>query len=267
LHAAGVRLFIFHADYQIERGVLGALGYGLTLASADRSVAWVDARNVRHFDSDSLLPEYDESPNYRVQPYFKQPSRQVRIRFTPAATVTQQKHALGFNTACIWGLRACETLADFIPEAWHDYQEIKASTDRRLRSSDPCPTSILGRRARDADSILLVSIDRVYPRVTEVNDEHYQIADYKLLRILKGRLNRQLKEVAHSPDFFHFFPTGDSRPSVGFHRGEQLLMFSDNSGNIDRPCEVMPATTELLKNLEQMIASEKQASLHFEGDD
>jgi hypothetical protein len=115
---------ILPGSYTVQQGRATRISYNVTFPMADRGMAVVVVWGWRESDPLPPLAKKSRVP-YEVKPYFKQPSRQVHIDFTSAASRTQQRHALAFNTDCLSSLSACESLAEIIPDAWGDYQLTK----------------------------------------------------------------------------------------------------------------------------------------------
>jgi hypothetical protein len=120
----------------------------------------------------------------------------LSISITPSAPATLSRHAFEPRLNCLWTLRGCRTTREILPTAWQAQENIQHAVELRLHSSNPCPDRILPRRARDTSDILLVEVKGVSP---ELEDEYgrYHLANYELLRVLKGKLNRPLKAVGH----------------------------------------------------------------------
>jgi hypothetical protein len=113
-----------------------------------------------------------------------------------------------------------------------------------LLYSPLCSVLSLARRARDVTDILLVKVTDVHPALKMFGSVQYQIADYELLEILKGKLDRPLKNVGHALTISY---SRDDPPIPNpalklLHPGSQLLMFSDSSTDVDSPCETVAAT-------------------------
>ena len=76
----------------------------------------------------------------------------------------------------------------------------------------------------------------------ELEDEYgrYHLANYELLRVLKGKLNRPLKAVGHPSVINGKSDQQMPNPAVQLlHPGTRVLMFSYNSTNVDTPCEIL----------------------------
>jgi hypothetical protein len=154
-------------------------------------------------------------------------------------------------------LRGCRIADEVLPLAAEDYRNIERSAFVRLRGPTPCPDSILARRARDVENILLVEVENVRPVLEKFGEEQYQMADYKLLEILKGKLDRSLENVGHP---FTILLSSDMPPIPNpalnlLHPGSQLLMFSDSSTNVDSPCETVAATESAKKAIQLALKS------------
>jgi hypothetical protein len=243
----GARHWNFSASVRLRQDKVQKLGYHLNVNNGSLSgpgIVSVAVTSVRGYRGWYLDPTQDESPDYRVTKYFKWPELMMQIAFTQFAPAHLVHHAFDIRLNCIWYLRGCQTAEEVLPLAGEDYQNIRQSTLARLRGPTPCPDSILARRARDVADILLVEVKDVHPNLEMFGQVQYQIADYELVEILKGKLDRPLKNVGHP---FTISLSWDDPPFPNpslklLHPGSQLLMFSDSSTNVDSPCETVAAT-------------------------
>jgi hypothetical protein len=144
-----------------------------------------------------------------------------------------------------------------MPRADGDYQNIRRSAFARLRSPTPCPDRILFRRARDVADILLVEVANVHPVLEQFGNEQEEIADYRLLEVLKGKLDRPLKNVGH-PLSLSIGVNESAIPNPALkllHPGSQVLMFSDSSTDVDSPCETVAATESAERAIRSTLRS------------
>jgi hypothetical protein len=91
----------------------------------------------------------------------------------------------------------------------------------------------------------------------ELEDEYgrYHLANYELLRVLKGKLNRPLKAVGHPVVINGKSDQQMPNPAVQLlHPGARVLMFSDNSTNVDTPCEIVAATDSAMQTIQSALA-------------
>ena len=87
--------------------------------------------------------------------------------------------------------------------------------------------------------------------------EQGQIADYKLLEILKGKVERPLKNVGH-PLTISLYMNEPAIPNSALkllRTGSRLLMFSDSSTDVDSPCETMAATESAMQAVRSALLS------------
>jgi hypothetical protein len=93
--------------------------------------------------------------------------------------------------------------------------------------------------------------------VEKFGQEQYLMADYKLLEVLKGKLDRPLRNVGHpSLIFLSMDDPPVSNPSLNLlHPGSQLLMFSDASTDVDSPCETVAATQSAVRTIRLVLQS------------
>jgi hypothetical protein len=256
----GLRYWDFSASVTLRQDKVHKLGYHLRLTNGTLGypgIISVAAASVRGYGAGYLGPTKDESPDYRVTRYFKWPALGIQVNFTPAVPTNLLNHAFDIRLNCIWYLRGCRIADEVLPLAAEDYRNIERSAFVRLRGPTPCPDSILARRARDVENILLVEVEKVRPVLEKFGEEQYQMADYKLLEILKGKLDRPLENVGHP---FTILLSSDMpqipNPALNLlHPGSQLLMFSDSSTNVDSPCETVAATESAKKAIQLALKS------------
>ena len=257
----GARYWDFSASVSIRQNKVRRVGYNVILNNGSLKEPWltsVAVKSVRGYRSWYLDPTQDESPEYRVTKYFKWPDQSIQIVFTPNAPTSAVHHAFDINLNCIWYLRGCQTASELIPRADEDYQNIRRSAFARLRSPSPCPDRILLRRARDVADILLVEVENVHPTLEQFGDEQEEIADYRLLEVLKGKLDRPLKNVGH-PLTISVGINESPIPNPALkllHPGSQVLMFADASLNVDSPCETVEATENARRAIQLTLRSQ-----------
>jgi hypothetical protein len=265
----GARYWDLSASVMLRQDKVHKLGYHLRLTNGSLSypgILSIAATSVRGYRAEHLDPTLDESPDYRVTRYFKWPAQTIQVMFTPTAPRNLAHHAFDIRLNCIWYLRGCRTADEVLPLAGEDYQDIKRSAFARVRGPNPCPDRILARRARDVANILLVEVESVHPGSEKSGEEQYQTTDYKLLEILKGKLDWPLKNVRHP---FTISLSWDDPPFPNpvlnlLHPGSQFLMFSDSISNVDSPCETVAATESAKRAIR--IALQSHALQVPEGD-
>jgi len=159
----------------------------------------------------------------------------------------------------IWSIAGCRVANQILPEAEQDRLRIEAAMKSRLRSSDQCPARILARRAKHSDDILLVEVKKIGNECpNEYPPTRIRAVDFELVRVLKGKLDRPLKNVAvyremnapwwrESDELVHNSAYDLLRP------GQRLLLFSDSSTNIDSPCEAMAASDTAISKVTEEI--------------
>jgi hypothetical protein len=259
----GSRNPTFSATAVLQNGVVQDLGYSLKVDDGTfsyRGVVTVAVISAGGYYDRGLIEVEDESPEFRVSAYFKWPEKDLKVVFTPRAPEHLVSQAFDVRLNCLWYLRGCQTAREILPAAWAQKQRIEQAVVARLRGTDPCPDRILPRRARDVANILLVEVERSY--VTKDCDSDrctrpHHIADYRLIKVLKGTLDRPLKNVGHSHTLFGRRPDYElPNPALRLLTpGRRVLMFSDRSTNVNSPCEIVSATPSALATLEAALAS------------
>jgi hypothetical protein len=258
-HWLGVRICDFRAESEIQDQSIKGLDYRLILDNGSNQYPGAILINVDSVDSYPYArvdnAAENESPEYSVRRYSKWPELDLRVSFTPLAPATLTRHAFEPSLNCLWRFDGCRTSKQILPAAWQDEENIQRAASARLHSSNPCPDRILSHRVRDASNILLLEVEGVGP---EIGDEFWKgrFVDYKLLRVLKGELNRPLKAFGHSS---LVYDPGDPRqkmpnPSLQLLRpGTRVLMFSDSQ--VDEACEIVAATDSALQTIQSGLPS------------
>jgi len=127
-----------------------------------------------------------------------------------------------------------------------------------MSGPNQCPTQILSHRARDSFDVLLVEVKDVSPTISK-NDfgAAYRFANFRLLRVIKGKAGRPLDNVGVAPEIY----VGDGEVHNSaidlLNPGQRLLLFSGASTNIDEPCEAIAATADALHMLEGRLSASK----------
>jgi hypothetical protein len=262
-HWLGLRFWVFSADIRLRQKRVHNLSYNLVVDDGtydypDFVNVWV--RSVRGYGSRNVSSIEDQSPDYRVRSYFKWPRLTLRVEFTPHAPPELAHHAFDIRLNCIWSLRGCQTARDLLPLSWQDKEDIKNAALARLRSSNPCPDTLLLRMARDVANILLVEVVRVRPELKQYEDQQTRTVDYRLLDVLKGKVDRPLAGVDH-PVTISMISWADSDFSMPnpalklLTPGTRVLLFSGSGTGVGAPCEVMAATPAARQTLKLALES------------
>lgn len=255
----GFRLRSLDANVKVNSDKVSSLGYLLILSTPDPGYPGVLRIKVssRKNLADRLLDYIaDESPNYQVSHYFKWPRLFTDIDFTPDAPTELVSHAFNLKLQCVWSLRGCRTANELLPEAEQDRLRIEHAAFDRMNGPNQCPDWILPRRARDTEDILLVEVKNAGPEFVETGyGTKYRLASLRLVRVLKGKLDRPLENVGVSPDMWVGMTIVHNSAIDLLNPGQKLLLFSGGSTNIDEPCEGVAATESALQTTERTIGT------------
>jgi hypothetical protein len=262
-HVLGARIYAnFYATFFERSNRVSYVAYGLDVSDGSEypGLVRVEVNSAEDFPSQGLYPDADESPNFRIRNSFKWPDKSLRVAFVPYADPVLIASAFDLHLNCLWQLNGCQNVRQILPKVMQERDTIERATADRTASANPCPERILQHRVRDVEDILLVQVAKVGPRVID-SDSEYQLADYKLLEVLKGRVNRPLTNVGHPLRLLRVGESPESRvdyypnPAIALLRsGNKLLMFGDSSTNIDTYCAVMQATPSALEMIRSELA-------------
>ena len=280
----GYRVARFSADVELNEGRVHKLDYSLLVGNVNlkcRGIVLANAKGIQGFPfgrvlwsvnqeefSDGRIPENeDESPDYQVTwtPIYKGSANAgigLNVAFTLAAPAGLVRHAFDLHLNCIWHLTGCGSARDLLPLAWDDKLGIESAALARMKSSNPCPDRILQRRARDSLDIILAEVTRLLPNLKSDWLGECRRADFRLVQVLKGKLDRKL-EGALLPITIG---TQDHNPRIPnpvipyLHPGSKLLMFSENY----EPCQIVAATPSALQTIQTALA--EQASQDAKSD-
>jgi len=261
-HLLGIRICDFYVTFEIRDQEVQAFDYRVLLDDGSNQYPGVIVVHVNSTDGYPYAPitnAEDESPEYSVRRPYQWPELNLSISFTPSAPATLILHALEPSLNCLWRLDGCRTSKQIFPAAWQDEEDIDRAASARLRGSNPCPDRILSHRVRDASNILLVEVEHVSPEMgSETYGTTFRLADYKLLRVLKGESNRPLRAFGHSS---LVYDPEDPRqkmpnPAVQLLRpGARVLMFSNEPWQVDEACEIVAATDGALQAIQSRLPS------------
>lgn len=139
---------------------------------------------------------------------------------------------VSFN--CFWGLRGCTHPRQIAPAMWRDKQNLSAATLARLKSTTPCPDSLVVGRIRDYPDINVVLLESTGFETKNVIEDGEEVGEiwthYKLVEVLRRRNDRDWSSVRGRNMIAD--PTDSSRklPNQGLQwieRGTQVLAFSN----------------------------------------
>jgi hypothetical protein len=258
----GVRIWQFHAGIRLNSGVVTNYNYSLIASNGSYKLPgalYARVSLVDRFRSHELSPIDDESPHYRVTHFRKWPEWETSILLTPEVSPKFKAHAFDLRLNCLWSVRGCRTVDQLLPSVDQDKRQIEIATLARLNSSKQCPEAILKRRVRDGSDINLVEVIAVRAGAASVWGKDYKIANIRLIQSLSGGTEGPFKEIQIATTLENFGPPIPNSVIEFLKPGEKLLLFSDNSQNIDMPCEAMRATNSALSIIETEL--QKNSSL------
>ncbi|HET6175633.1 MAG TPA: hypothetical protein VFE61_01795 [Candidatus Sulfotelmatobacter sp.] len=256
----GIRYWGLTADVGFNSGKVSDVGYRLMLStprpgSPGAVMIGASSRENLLYGRPELSWDTDESPNYSVYHYFKWPDLNTKVYFTRDALPDVVKHAFDLHLGCLWSLAGCETANQLLPGPEQDRLAIERAAIDRLKSPDQCPDRILPGRARDVEDILLVEVKNASPAAAHFDGgSEYRSANFRLLRVLKGKPGRPLDNIgvtrdvsmgelyAHNSAFDLLIP------------GQRLLLFSGRSLFIDEPCEAMAGSDRAVRTIERALS-------------
>jgi hypothetical protein len=220
-------------------------------------VLLVEASSRKGFDDGRLTPEVDESPDYGVSHYSKWPALQTDVYFTRNAPVELLRDAFNLHLRCLWSLRGCETVNQVLPEAEVDRLTIKQKALERMNGPNQCPITILPRRARDTEDILLLQVKNVSQTISKSEFGPYRLASFRLLRVLKGKAGRPLDNIWVNTEI-NISGTRVRNSAIDLlNPGQRILLFSGARTNIDEPCEAMAGTEDAVNTVEEGLRALK----------
>lgn len=168
--------------------------------------------------------------------------------FTWQASREEYERALGFDFSCITRFHECRTPEEFLPTA---AQVLKLDEENRLGEmvgKIPCDTRTARILGRDSDFAEVVRIKRV-----NRSDDKITIADYELVRVLKGKaLNlRDLYYTKQFVDEVEVANTGHISQPLLQVGGDRIVYFSEilQQPTAWSECAIMAATRRIWTQL------------------
>jgi hypothetical protein len=256
----GVRYWSLDARVNFNSGRVSDFGYRLMLSAPHAypvpggSVVEVSSRK-KFADRWQLDWNLDESPEYQVYHYFKWPLLNTGVYFTRNAPVDLVRHAFDLHLRCVWSVAGCETANQLLPEAEQDRLRIRQAAIERMGVPDQCPARILSHRARDVDDILVVELKNVSPQTVQSEVGTYRLANFRLLRVLKGKPGRPLDHVWVMTEIDVGEVKARNSALDLLSPGQRILLFSGASTNIDEPCEAMAGTEDAVQTIETALSA------------
>ena len=249
-HLLGARIYAqLNMAFFVRNDVVNHFSYDLRVNDGGSYPGFwtIDVHSESSVPSDGMRSFRDDSPEFAATRYFKWPDKSLRVRFTPLADQKLVATVFDLRLNCLWYLNGCQTVGEVAPAVIRENDRIENALKARLSGPNPCPESILARRARDFPDILLVQVSRVDER-TKSPDE--VIADFKLLKVLRGTVKRPLREIEH-PVRLSLGEMYIDNPAIALLRaGNNLLMFPDSNTYVDSYCHLMKATPSAVATLE-----------------
>lgn len=214
--------------------------------------------------------QLDDHPDYKVgRPGGCEICERADVTYTPTLQHSELIRLTRYNLSCLTGFRSCTQIYDLLPAArdWHlydgDYMGPKPSG-----GPSPIPCHAQPRAlGRDAEVILEVDPLRIEQKVdtTTYSDEvvKYEVAQVKLIRILKGKLHGAGTEpILIEP---YFGSEQETPPQLPEHLvpGHRVFVLLNESNGYEpdgrflaRRCGVLDDTPAHLATLEAGMAQD-----------
>jgi hypothetical protein len=263
----GYRYAAFGARVTLLNGRVTSIRYGiedrLVFPQVFGSIVSVESAHARwgpHQTGFEVTSTDDESPQFRVGGS----DASLGASFIPDASPELRSHAFQLNLKCFWSWGGCRHARQIAPLLWQDYSTIRAGTLARLKSSNPCPDSILAGRVSylpDINVVLLQStgfklgtgyVEGGIP-VDEIRTQ------YKLIGVLRGRTWKSWEPVGDNVAVPYPGDYTRQLPNTGLRwakRGEKVLAFPDFSFD---SCRVVPATPSALLAVRNAVPAPRRA--------
>jgi hypothetical protein len=259
----GFRLRSLGADVNLNSDKVSSFGYQLILSTAHPDYPGaivINAGSIGPISRPGRLngdPITDESPHYKVIHNFRWPATNTNVYFTPHATPELLSHAFGLKLQCILSITGCRTANQLLPEAEQDRLRIERTANERMNGPNQCPDWILPDRARDTEDILLVEVKNSGPAFVANDDgSHYRRANFRLLRVLKGKPGRPLDNVVVASETWIGVHAHNSAFDL-LNPGQKLLLFSNGKFDSYASCEEVAATESAIQTIERALGTAK----------
>jgi hypothetical protein len=176
------------------------------------------------------------------------------------ASPEEFERALGFDLSCITRFHDCHTPEEFLPTAAKLLKEDEEAKLGEMVGKIPCDTRTARILGRDSDFIQVVRIKKV-----STNDEKLSIADYDLVKALKGK-TLNLKDLYYTKQFVDALEAANSG-----HLSQRLLQIGTDrivyfNEILEQPtawsdCAIMAATPQNLGATVEGIAEDRSGVL------
>lgn len=259
----GFQYWDLEASVYFTAGKVSSLEYRLLLSPRpseypDAIVVTVVSRSK--FEEWQSSWDVDDSPDYVVFHGRKFGDLQTGVYITRNTPTELLAHAFDLHLACLWSLVGCRDANQVLPQAEADRLAIRRAAIERLKGPDQCPDRILTRRVRDAYDILLVNVRDIGPTIHDSTYGEYRMANIRLLRLLKGRVDKPVERLRVAPEFYFGELTFPNSAYSLLRAGQDLVLFPSDSFdgeafNINHPCDAMAATPEAVQKLESALSS------------
>jgi hypothetical protein len=268
----GLRINDFTVSLRIESGRLRSISVWLSPMSYIARASYVEggflsnffirAETVGNFSRRVGHPQIYEHPNL----YVGKPSActgcsgAIYADFTWQASREEYERALGFDLSCITRFHDCRTPEEFLPTAAQVLKEDEEKKLGEMVGKIPCDTRTASILGRDSDFIQVVRIKKV-----STNDEKLTIADYDLVKVLKGK-TLNLRDLYYTKQFVDAVEAANSG-----HLSQRLLQIGTErivyfNEILKQPtpwsdCAMMAATPQNLSATIEGIAEDRSGVL------
>jgi hypothetical protein len=260
----GLRPAEFGVWLRVERGTLRGLGVGLVPMSVIERPDYaphgflsnfiVTARSARNFRRLVYRSSIYKHPNLMVW----EPSActgcsgAITAEFTWQASQQEVDTALDFNLSCITAFRDCKSVEEYLPSA----AGLLLSDRKQYVSweSIPCDSRMARILGRDSDFVDIVRLTKLGPP-----DDNFVVADYELLKPLKGKVPK-LTAIYHPREQLVAADNSGRSSHRALRVGEEHILFlSQMLGHAtpDSHCAVMTPTPDILKGTLEGIADDR----------
>jgi hypothetical protein len=180
----------------------------------------------------------------------------ISAHFTWRASRAEIDRALGFDFSCITRFHDCRTPEEFLPTAAQVLKEDAEKHPGEMVGKIPCDTRTAHILGRDSDFVEVVLIKKL-----SRNGEKFTIADYDLLRVLKGK-TLNLRDMYYTKQFLDAVEeTNSSRLSQRLLQvgTERIVYFNEM---LEQPtawsnCAIMAGTPQNLGATMEGIAEDR----------
>jgi hypothetical protein len=256
IHDFGIRYLHFKSYAGFNGGVLSFYGYSLRTSNG----FYYHPGAITLFAAYRKPPLNSDDPGFWVRRYFKWQELDGTFAFNELAEHRRVAAAMTLATGCLWALPGCRVADDLAPRLAESVSEFEWIHAVASQPDKACDVTTLYQKAQFEGGIWLVKASAVdtSPKFDGYSTKYWvRWRPPRAIRKPANKYNPVKQTWISSPD-----PVTRALLKAVWD-GNTMILFEDNSTNIDSLCELVPATEQNVKGVRDGVAKYEQTQAEW----